>query len=72
LFFSFSSRTNTAIYNPIHDSWTTVGSTNIPRTNPMVVNVNGRIFAIGTDNIAYDIPISTEVIEEFFPSNNSW
>ena len=65
-FFSFFIRTKTDIYHAPTDTWTSAAASSVPRLGPGLANVGGRIFAFG----AYSS--STQVIEEFIPSNNTW
>ena len=52
------------MYNALTDKWTKVGLANHPRVGPGLVEVNGRIFALSTKD--------ADVVEEFFPENNTW
>jgi hypothetical protein len=56
------------IYNAVNDTWTEVGSSRFNRLGAGLVNVNGRIFALG----ASDVSGNTKVIEEFNIATNTW
>ena len=61
-----SFRRATHLYNAATDKWTLVTSSSVDRLGPGLVNVNGRLFALG----AIDSP--TNVVEEFLLENNTW
>ena len=54
------------LYDASTDTWTQTASSLVARVMPGMVNVNERIFLLG------DYFGTTDVLEEFLPSNNTW